>query len=100
MYLSAFWILQHRYAGVRLEEYLQPFKSSLSQLSLWPYLRYREAEQASRRKAFNESFLVNKLLVGASPFHRHLWCSPDHERQILLAMRYDPPFLQYLGLVG
>ncbi|KAF8335438.1 uncharacterized protein EI90DRAFT_3287941 [Cantharellus anzutake] len=88
VYLSALSILQHRYAGDRLEEYLKPFRTSLSQLNLWPYLRYRQAEQASRRKAFNESFLGNQFLAGHLPIDCRLWCSPNNERQIVVAIRF------------
>ena len=54
---------------------------------MWPYLRLRERELAERRHAYDESFLP-KFFQSGNPISPWLWASPDHDKQIVIALRF------------
>ncbi|KAF9513336.1 hypothetical protein BS47DRAFT_1317640 [Hydnum rufescens UP504] len=86
VYLTAQTILKRHFSGSRLEAYLLPLKGSLAQLNVWSYLRQRQHEGVTRREAYDRSFLVG--LAGPHAVSDHLWASPDHERQIVVVLRF------------
>ncbi|TCD69032.1 hypothetical protein EIP91_009095 [Steccherinum ochraceum] len=87
VYLSACHILEKRYAGQRLNQVLQQY--SLTMTDMWPYLRLRDTEAEERQNVFCSSFL-GKLAekFGAEPIAGRLWGSPDHRKQVTIAARF------------
>ncbi|KAF8308879.1 hypothetical protein DL93DRAFT_2086367 [Clavulina sp. PMI_390] len=86
VYLSAQNILKRYYPGIRLTTYLEPFKTSLSQLDLWPYLRYRRDEVKEAQETFAGSYLHS--VFGLAPISPRLWCCGDSPTQLEVALRF------------
>ena len=55
--------------------------------NMWPYLHRREHELLFRKQKYHESFLA-KVFKHTSPISERLWSSPDHEKQITVAVRF------------
>jgi hypothetical protein len=85
VYLSALNVLIENFSGRRLALVMQDYP--LNMTNMWPYLRIRQREVVSRIKAYQESFL-GRLLGGRQIISEKLWMSPDHERQIVVAVRW------------
>ncbi|KAF8895433.1 hypothetical protein BD779DRAFT_1499503 [Infundibulicybe gibba] len=83
-YLSAVSILARSFSGRRLNEQFQKYRTTMT--NMWPYLQQRELELRSRRRLFSCSFL-GRLVKGNCAIAEHLWSSPDHEHQIVIALR-------------
>lgn len=88
VYLSASHLLYHGYKGRRLTTDISQ-RYSQAMTNMWPYLRLREGESLQRRRAYERSFLADFFRsVGLpTPIAEHLWSSPDHEQQIVVALR-------------
>ncbi|KAI0926702.1 hypothetical protein AcV5_007423 [Taiwanofungus camphoratus] len=89
VYLSASHLLYHGYKGRRLTTDISQ-RYSQAMTNMWPYLRLREGESLQRRRAYERSFLADFFRsVGLpTPIAEHLWSSPDHEQQIVVALRF------------
>ncbi|KAJ6557355.1 hypothetical protein DFH09DRAFT_986964 [Mycena vulgaris] len=87
VYLSAFHRLARNFAGKRLSMML--VKHSQTMTNMWPYLEQRTREATARKQRYYSSFLGALFPRDASnPISEHLWTSPDHERQIVIAIRF------------
>ncbi|KAJ7147548.1 hypothetical protein C8R43DRAFT_1195974 [Mycena crocata] len=87
LYLSAFQRLTQNFAGKRLSMVLA--KHSQAMTNMWPYLKQRTQELSFRKYKYNASFLSRLFPSGTSnPISERLWTSPDHERQIVIALRF------------
>ncbi|KAI0055313.1 hypothetical protein BV25DRAFT_1767857, partial [Artomyces pyxidatus] len=87
VYQSAHRLLQRYYGGIRLQALLDASKVPVEMMNLWPYLRQREAEARTRKAAVNTS-LLGMMYRGSYPLAERLWASPDHERQLTIAVRF------------
>ncbi|TBU61886.1 hypothetical protein BD310DRAFT_812385 [Dichomitus squalens] len=89
VYLSAACLLARDYTGRRLrEDVLKKYPPAMT--NMWPYLRVRETEVARRRSIFESSFLwrlIRKLGL-SDPIAAHIWASPDHPKQLSIAVRF------------
>lgn len=57
--------------------------------NIWPYLRFRTTEVSERRYAFKQSFLGKYTSsMGYDPLSKHVWTSPDDEKQVDVALRF------------
>ncbi|KAG6841712.1 hypothetical protein C0991_007984 [Blastosporella zonata] len=54
---------------------------------MWPYLRLRQEESATRKHIFFTSFL-GKATAGRCIISSHLWTSPDNVKQATIAVRF------------
>ncbi|KAH8072266.1 hypothetical protein BXZ70DRAFT_964223 [Cristinia sonorae] len=87
VYLSAYHILLQRYDGRRLRQISNQY--SIAMTNMWPYLHLRDAEAATHRDRFTLSCLGRLVeRFGACPIASHMWGSPDHKKQIAIAMRF------------
>ena len=88
VYMSAGQLLKQDFRGKRLDTVLKKHPQAMT--NLWPYLRYRQREVADRQKIYAASFLPRALkLQGRNiPISPRLWGSPDHDRQLCMALRY------------
>ncbi|TFK73597.1 hypothetical protein BDN72DRAFT_893782 [Pluteus cervinus] len=84
-YLSAFYRLARRFSGVRLDQALHGVLRNMT--NLWPYLQFREHEVIERKAVYENSFL-GKALAHKNLISERLWGSPDHEKQITIAVRF------------
>ncbi|KAJ6512152.1 hypothetical protein C8R47DRAFT_1292101 [Mycena vitilis] len=86
-YLSATHRLRRDFAGKRLTLVLEKHPPAIT--NMWPYLKQRTQELFSRKRQYSSSFLSRHFPSGASsPISEHLWTSPDHEKQIGIALRF------------
>ncbi|KAJ7645481.1 hypothetical protein DFH06DRAFT_1283250 [Mycena polygramma] len=86
-YLSATHRLRRDFAGKRLVLVLEKCPQAIT--NMWPYLKQRTQELSARKRQYNASFLGRHFPSGASsPISEHLWTSPDHEKQIGIALRF------------
>ncbi|KZV84382.1 hypothetical protein EXIGLDRAFT_753866 [Exidia glandulosa HHB12029] len=88
VYLSAAQILRVDFPGARLTSVVR--NVALDVKDMWPYLRLRRAELASRRAAYDISFLPSfyaRFGIG-EPIAPALWTSPDHEDQLTVTIRF------------
>ncbi|KAI0755281.1 hypothetical protein C8Q80DRAFT_1095647 [Daedaleopsis nitida] len=88
VYLSASTALLRDYCGRRLQEdVLRKYPQAMT--NMWPYLRLREAEATQRRRVYDASFLARLLRCCGwpEPIVKRLWGSPDHPKQLLIALR-------------
>ncbi|KAI6044706.1 hypothetical protein EDC04DRAFT_2560796 [Pisolithus marmoratus] len=83
VYLSAAHILERKHYGDRLDAIFQKYPKDTT--NMWPYLRFCEHEVSERRRVFKESFLGK--LLSFDPLSERLWGSPDHDRQVEIALR-------------
>ncbi|KAJ7459732.1 hypothetical protein FB451DRAFT_1045665 [Mycena latifolia] len=87
VYLSAFYRLSRNFAGKRLSAMLAKHPQAMT--NMWPYLEQRTQELSTRKQIYASSFLGRLFPSGAgNPISEHLWTSPDHERQIVIAIRF------------
>ncbi|KAF8208798.1 hypothetical protein K438DRAFT_1667040 [Mycena galopus ATCC 62051] len=87
VYLSAANSLSRDFAGKRLSLVLANYSQTTP--NMWPYLQQRQQELFSRKDAYRSSFLGRVFPGGTkSPISERLWTSPDHERQIVIALRF------------
>lgn len=88
MYLSAAQILRVDFPGARLTSVVR--NVALDVKDMWPYLRLRRSELATRRAAYNTSFLPSFYARFGilEPIASALWTSPDHEDQLTVAIRW------------
>ncbi|KAF7365346.1 hypothetical protein MVEN_00406600 [Mycena venus] len=93
VYLSASSRLARDFAGKRLSLVLAKYPQATT--NMWPYLKLRRQEVSSRKLEYSASFLGRVLPFPFSggtnntcPISERLWCSPDHERQIVIALRF------------
>ncbi|CAK5269788.1 unnamed protein product, partial [Mycena citricolor] len=84
VYLSAYHRLCRDFPGQRLSHVVSSCSPLMS--NMWPYLSYREQEMTTRKQYFRNSFLGRLYIDAVS---EHLWTSPDHERQIVVALRFS-----------
>lgn len=84
VYLSAVQRLALNFGGRRLAVFIQEYPQNRT--NMWPYLRFRELELSSRKARYEQSFLA-RYFTSSNPISAHLWTSPDHERQITVAVR-------------
>lgn len=87
-YISAVHRLRRDFPGRRLEAVIQQYSPNMT--NMWPYLRQRENEVSTRKQAYRASFL-NLALKGHNMILGRLWTSPDHVKQITIAVRSDVP---------
>ncbi|KAJ7696042.1 hypothetical protein B0H17DRAFT_1054693 [Mycena rosella] len=87
VYLSAFHRLARIFAGKRLSAMLVKYPQAMT--NMWPYLKQRMQELSARKQTYTSSFL-GRLFPSSTtnPISEHLWTSPDHERQIVIALRF------------
>ncbi|KAJ7254343.1 hypothetical protein B0H12DRAFT_1323432 [Mycena haematopus] len=88
MYLSAVNRLLRDFAGKRLSSVLAKYPQATT--NMWPYLRQRRQEVSTRQREYRMSFLSRVFPASGtkSPISKRLWTSPDHERQIVIALRF------------
>ncbi|KAH9890051.1 hypothetical protein C8Q73DRAFT_706477 [Cubamyces lactineus] len=89
VYLSATSTLNREYPGRRLQE--DVFKQySQAMTNMWPYLRLRQAEMTRRRCIYEASFVAGffRRCGYDNPISQHLWASPDHPKQLIIAIRF------------
>ncbi|KAI0669193.1 hypothetical protein C8Q78DRAFT_1042116 [Trametes maxima] len=89
VYLSASSILTLNYGGRRLQQdVLNTYSQAMT--NMWPYLRIREAEVAERRCVYEASFLPRffRRCGRGNPIAGRLWGSPDHPKQLGVAVRF------------
>ncbi|KAI0647729.1 hypothetical protein C8Q79DRAFT_951600 [Trametes meyenii] len=89
VYLSASSILTRDYGGRRLrQDVLKMYSQAMT--NMWPYLRIREAEVARRWGVYDSSFLPRffQRCGRGNPIARRLWTSPDHPKQLGVAVRF------------
>ncbi|PFH53921.1 hypothetical protein AMATHDRAFT_53581, partial [Amanita thiersii Skay4041] len=55
--------------------------------NMWPYLRQRQQEVSTRKTMYSKSFL-SKTVKEWYTLSEHLWTSPDHEKQVIIALRW------------
>ncbi|KAH9480512.1 hypothetical protein JR316_0007112 [Psilocybe cubensis] len=84
-YLSAFHQLLRKFPGKRLQTVLSRY--SVNMTNFWPYLHFREKEMELRKRIYEQSFLPSALKDGFDIDER-LWSSPDHEKQLTVALRW------------
>lgn len=84
VFLSAVRVLKQNYNGHRLARFMLKYPQNTT--NLWPYLRQRELEVKTRIQAYNESFLA-AYFNGLHPISEGLRTSPDHEHQLVVAVR-------------
>ncbi|KAJ7212246.1 hypothetical protein GGX14DRAFT_519842 [Mycena pura] len=86
VYLSAYHRLVRNFAGQRLSMVLASCPEATRTTNMWPYLLQRMKELSMRKSQYDRCFRS-----GVFPTHaisEHLWTSPDHERQIAIALRF------------
>lgn len=85
---SAYMAAKHQlllyFPGRRLDALIKQHPASMT--NFWPYLHSREEEVLARKTAYGASFL-GKALKEATITDR-LWSSPDHDKQIVIAIRF------------
>ncbi|KAJ6508939.1 hypothetical protein C8R45DRAFT_1170057, partial [Mycena sanguinolenta] len=91
VYLSATNRLKRDFGGKRLQLVLE--KCPQATTNMWPYLRQRRLEVSARKQEYSSSFLSRVITLtgntkSGNPISEHLWTSPDHERQIVIALRF------------
>ncbi|KAF9014544.1 hypothetical protein BDZ89DRAFT_1166791 [Hymenopellis radicata] len=84
-YISASYRLLHDFSGYRFGLVLQTYPQNMT--NMWPYLRQRRAELAERRSKYKASFL-STAFGGREMIASQLWMSPDHDKQITIAIRF------------
>ncbi|KAJ7857676.1 hypothetical protein B0H14DRAFT_2352127, partial [Mycena olivaceomarginata] len=84
LYISASNRLVREFAGKRLSSVLAKYSPVTT--NMWPYLQQRREEVSTRKRDFNASFLSR--VCAQNPISEQLWASPDHERQILIGLRF------------
>ncbi|KAJ7505441.1 hypothetical protein B0H11DRAFT_422247 [Mycena galericulata] len=84
VYLSAAHRLDRDFAGQRLSAVLAKYPRNTT--NMWPYLEQRQQELSARKRQYTSSFLGRLFPRGV--ISDHLWTSPDHERQIVVALRF------------
>ncbi|KAJ7095986.1 hypothetical protein B0H15DRAFT_774443 [Mycena belliarum] len=85
-YLSASDRLNRYFTGERLSAMQAKYPKMM--INMWPYLEQRMRELFDRKQIYVSSFLGRHFPMGANnPIAEHLWTSPDHERQIVIAIR-------------
>ena len=62
----------------------------------WPYLRLREQEVLERKYTVMSSFLHSAFRGPNHLISAHLWASPDNEKQLTVALRFDLAFIYSL----
>ncbi|KAJ7288459.1 hypothetical protein C8J57DRAFT_1166183 [Mycena rebaudengoi] len=85
-YLSAFHRLSADFAGQRLSTVLLRYSKAMT--NMWPYLEQRMQEKASREQLYKSSFLNRLFPIADNVISQRLWSSPDHEKQIVIALRF------------
>jgi hypothetical protein len=88
VYISAVYRLRREFPGRRLEAVIQQYSPNMT--NMWPYLRQREQEILTRKRAYQASFL-SQALDGRYNISERLWTSPDHVKQTTIAVRSAPP---------
>lgn len=83
-FLAATVQLRRHFSGRRTDEILARYPTDRT--NFWPYLLYRQREEASRRRIYEESFLGHAL-KGRCILTKELWGSPGHERQAAVTVR-------------
>ncbi|KAJ7644028.1 hypothetical protein FB45DRAFT_896715 [Roridomyces roridus] len=87
VYLSASHRLNQAFAGKRLSAVLAGLDAKqISMINMWPYLKQRQHERSTRKAQYHASFLSR--VFPSSTISEHLWGSPDHERQIVIVLRF------------
>ncbi|KDQ10169.1 hypothetical protein BOTBODRAFT_498998 [Botryobasidium botryosum FD-172 SS1] len=86
IYLSAHHILLKSFSGKRLARLFAQRSISPNQTNLWPYLKQRMREAEERRGVYYASFL--RKFSSSILISKRLWTSPDHEQQIVVAIRF------------
>ncbi|KAF7346173.1 hypothetical protein MSAN_01844100 [Mycena sanguinolenta] len=90
-YLSAVDRLKREFTGQRLKLMLEKYPQATT--NMWPYLRQRRQEVSTRKQEYRTSFLSRAITLtsgseSGNPISERLWTSPDHERQIVIALRF------------
>ena len=85
VYLSATYRLKQEFSGLRLAYMLAQYPQTMT--DMWPYLRLRERELFERRQMYDASFL-STYFRDRNPISPLLWTSPDHDKQIVIAVRF------------
>ncbi|KAJ7784704.1 hypothetical protein B0H16DRAFT_1402773 [Mycena metata] len=89
VYLSAFHRLNRNFAGKRLTAVLKEYPRAQTMTNMWPYLKQRTEEVSARKREYSSSFLGRLFPRDSSgTISEQLWTSPDHERQIVIALRF------------
>nr|VWO98577.1 CULLIN_2 domain-containing protein [Ganoderma boninense] len=89
VYLSAASVLTRDYTGRRLhDDVLGRYSQAMT--NMWPYLRLREAEVATRRRLYEASFVSRFFhkLGHPNPIATRIWASPDNLKQLSIAVRF------------
>ncbi|TFY75872.1 hypothetical protein EWM64_g8140 [Hericium alpestre] len=97
VYLSAGERLSQDFSGRRSA--LMRMQYSSVQVNMWPYLRYREQETEQWKHFFEATFL-GQFYRGFAPIASRLWSSPDHERQLTIAVRFVLTRLWFTICIG
>lgn len=79
-------ILDRSFLGQRYAQLEQEYPVSMT--NYWPYLRRRREEMYQGKEAYNASLLA-KVFGPWQPISERLWCSPDNEKQLGIALRYE-----------
>ncbi|KAG8737237.1 hypothetical protein FRC10_008407 [Ceratobasidium sp. 414] len=93
VYLSATHTLMRDFPGSRLNAVQANIKEP-RMTSMWAYLRARQKEAETRRKAFEQTWLGRCIqkedisVCNRNPVSAQMWTSPDDERQIVVALRF------------
>ncbi|KAJ6619524.1 hypothetical protein B0H10DRAFT_2026031 [Mycena sp. CBHHK59/15] len=89
VYLSAFHRLARDFPGRRLKMLLEQHPQAMTMTNMWPYLEQRAQELSTRKQQYLSSFL-NRLFPSCATgsILERLWTSPDHEKQIVMALRF------------
>ncbi|KAH8114351.1 hypothetical protein DFH11DRAFT_1855513 [Phellopilus nigrolimitatus] len=85
VYLSAVQIIKRDFGGRRFAQISQQYNLHIT--NFWPYLNRLRDERDSRSRAYNLSFLP-RFFGSWNPISKRLWASPDHERQLAIALRF------------
>ncbi|KAJ7069896.1 hypothetical protein C8F01DRAFT_1016100 [Mycena amicta] len=86
VYLSAYHHLLRHFKGDRLVQVLSKHPDASRTTNMWPYLSQRLNEVSIRKKFFVQSFLG--ALFPTRAISERIWMSPDHERQLIVAIRF------------
>ncbi|KAI0264028.1 hypothetical protein BC834DRAFT_971075 [Gloeopeniophorella convolvens] len=88
VFSSAYYKLSKDFSGRRLALMLEQYGSSARKMNFWPYLRQRKQEVLQRKAALASSFIAPLFRGPNQLVSALLWVSPDHEKQLTIAIRY------------
>ncbi|KAG2009835.1 hypothetical protein CC2G_012719 [Coprinopsis cinerea AmutBmut pab1-1] len=86
VYSSATHRLARYFSGKRLDKVFSNYSPSL--MNYWPYLRQRIAERQRRRELYDRSFLGRFFASSRNIISPGLWASPNHPKQLTIAIRF------------